>query len=358
MCYFSDLDMIIPAIILFSLVNQNDASGSRPIIIQKTIQDTKLTYFEELSKTLLQELRLTNKELQYSQRRIDQLEKLVEECHPTPTTSTMPPSPTTTHQTTTTTTNLTTTKAPTTTTNVTTTTNTTTTTAIAPTTTTNVTTYVTTTITPTTTTTAASTATTASTKTTTANATTTTTTNAISTTAPTTTTILNTSTTTIATTTKAPTITTTTNTATTSTTTTNETTTTTPTSTTSVCTLIKETAIIVSGGWPSTRSVEVYHNNFTHWLTLPDLIEERAAHTQSGLYACGGTYTRKKCELLSTQTNSWKEFNLDVDRHYHSSWSRSFGTILIGGWSSEAQTSSVEISGINQNKSFGLHKQT
>ena len=49
------------------------------------------------------------------------------------------------------------------------------------------------------------------------------------------------------------------------------------------------TLMYVLGGWPATRSVEIYHNDFTHWTTLPDMIEDRAAHTQSGLYACGGS---------------------------------------------------------------------
>merc|ERR1719300_1169636 len=70
------------------------------------------------------------------------------------------------------------------------------------------------------------------------------------------------------------------------------TTTTSTTSTTTVPACIStKPAIIVSGGWPNKKSVELYHSNFTHWLTLPDLIDDRAAHTQNGLLACGGTYS-------------------------------------------------------------------
>merc|ERR1719300_727958 len=68
------------------------------------------------------------------------------------------------------------------------------------------------------------------------------------------------------------------------TTTTTTSTTTSTTTTVPACTPTKP-AIIVSGGWPNKKSVELYHSNFTHWLTLPNLIDDRAAHTQNGLLA-------------------------------------------------------------------------
>merc|ERR1719300_1167394 len=117
-------------------------------------------------------------------------------------------------------------------------------------------------------------------------------------------------------------------------------------------------AIIVSGGWPNKKSVELYHSNFTHWLTLPNLIDDRAAHTQNGLLACGGTYSGQNCETLNLGVNTWKEFALDIDRHYHTSWSRPSGAILFGGWSHEAQISAVKVTGTKHSTAFSLNDET
>ena len=151
-----------------------------------------------------------------------------------------------------------------------------------------------------------------------------------------------------------PTSTTTTTTTTTSTTSTA----TTSTSTTQLKQSCKDQAIIVSGGWPEKISVELYHQNFTYWKSLPDLMHMRAAHTQSGLIACGGTYSRKNCEVYSASTETWTEFDIAVDRHYHTSWSRPNGSILIGGWSPDAQHSAIKIQENGYFQSFNLINET
>ena len=119
-------------------------------------------------------------------------------------------------------------------------------------------------------------------------------------------------------------------------------------------------AIILSGGWPEKRSVEVYQDDFTqHLINLPDLKEDRAAHTQSGLMACGGTYSRHDCESFSTTDSQWNPFLLTgPPRHYHSSWNHNHGAILIGGWSPMAQLSAVKITGNVDTSSFSLLNNT
>ena len=150
-------------------------------------------------------------------------------------------------------------------------------------------------------------------------------------------------------------------------TTTQGSTTTAPTTTTQLTTFItckpnSPNAIILSGGWPERRSVEVYNEDFTHLKTLPDLTEDRAAHTQSGLLTCGGTYSRNDCESFNPDVGidgTWNPFVLTgASRHYHSSWTSDHGTYLIGGWSYHAQLSAAKITANVDTFSFPLNTET
>ena len=70
----------------------------------------------------------------------------------------------------------------------------------------------------------------------------------------------------------------------------------------------------------------------------------REYHTEHGKYclSCG----------------TWVEFDIAVDRHYHTSWLRPNETILMGGWSPNAQNSAVKIQGHEYSQSFNLIDET
>ena len=69
-------------------------------------------------------------------------------------------------------------------------------------------------------------------------------------------------------------------------------------------------------------------------------------------------FSGQNCETLNLGVNTWKEFALDIDRHYHTSWSRPSGAILFGGWSHEAQISAVKVTGTKHSTAFSLSDET
>ena len=94
-------------------------------------------------------------------------------------------------------------------------------------------------------------------------------------------------------------------------------------------------AIIISGGQPSgsSRSIEVLREDGTPWCYLPDLPENRSSHTQSGLVACGGGFTRYSC--LYFVPDMWiHSHDLIHARWSHIQWSSPSGLILMGGYTS------------------------
>ena len=100
-------------------------------------------------------------------------------------------------------------------------------------------------------------------------------------------------------------------------------------------------AILVTGGdygtggvYYSLSSVELLHSDGSPWCSLPQLPEGRAAHTQTGLEACGGdprsAYPLSSCVKLSG--GSWTPSHQMVEPRYdHSSWASPAGTLLMGG---------------------------
>ena len=91
-------------------------------------------------------------------------------------------------------------------------------------------------------------------------------------------------------------------------------------------------AIIVTGGSPSKSSVEVLHSDGSPWCSLPDLPDDRYAHTQTGLEACGGGYSSAiKTTCVRLSGGSWSPSHQLVEkRAYHSIWASPAGTLLMG----------------------------
>ena len=96
-------------------------------------------------------------------------------------------------------------------------------------------------------------------------------------------------------------------------------------------------AVIITGGDPNSKSVEVLREDGSFWCTLPDFDSPRSWHTQSGFTACGGEYmedeyfndTKTSCVTLGS---SWCESHkLQCIRHKHSSWLTPEGKILLLG---------------------------
>ena len=94
--------------------------------------------------------------------------------------------------------------------------------------------------------------------------------------------------------------------------------------------------ILITGGYGSLNTAELYLPSSGLSCSLPRLPDARLGHTQdsSGLL-CGGGYTEGTCIQWSPDTGIWVEclHHLDVGREEHASWTpgTGVGTYLIGG---------------------------
>ena len=89
-------------------------------------------------------------------------------------------------------------------------------------------------------------------------------------------------------------------------------------------------AIIITGGYGASKSVEVLKEDGSYWCSLPDLPNNRYHHTQSGLILCGGKDTRTSC--LTFTGGQWTQsYTLQFNRWGHSKWLSTQGVMLLGG---------------------------
>ena len=97
-------------------------------------------------------------------------------------------------------------------------------------------------------------------------------------------------------------------------------------------------AIIITGtNFGNSRSVEALREDGSSLCTLPDLPNDYYRHTQSGLVTCGGYFTTSSCIRLID--GKWSQSNtLKHSRQYHTSWTSSIGTLLMGGSGSRTTT--------------------
>ena len=118
-------------------------------------------------------------------------------------------------------------------------------------------------------------------------------------------------------------------------------------------------AIIITGGVPSYRSVEVLRANGSYWCSLPDLPDDRYYHTQSGLVTCGGgSNSDTKTSCLTFSSGQWRtSHQLQHNRWYHSSWMSQHGVVLMGGTGSLTTTEILTEDG-QSSPSFTLKYET
>ena len=93
--------------------------------------------------------------------------------------------------------------------------------------------------------------------------------------------------------------------------------------------------ILITGGYGSLNTAELYLPSSGLSCSLPNLPGDRWEHTQesSGLL-CGGYGSEESCIQWSPATGTWEELlTLDVGRNNHVSWtpSNGTGTYLLGG---------------------------
>ena len=121
------------------------------------------------------------------------------------------------------------------------------------------------------------------------------------------------------------------------------------------------TAILITGGYLTEYSVEVFLPATSTSCKLPGLVLEREHHAQDGLLVCGGdnSDTWYSCEEFSPATGTWARTNhsLQRQRYNHVSWSVEEGTLLMGGHSSPTTSEIVKHDG-NTETSFDLQYDT
>ena len=117
-------------------------------------------------------------------------------------------------------------------------------------------------------------------------------------------------------------------------------------------------AILVTGGDDTLKSAEMLLSDGTPWCSVPNLPYETYAHSQSGLVACGGVYSKTSCFTLSEGQWTTSHSLLNI-RYHHSSWSSPNGTILLGGEATDSRNSTEMLadSGGSQ-QSFTLQYET
>ena len=94
------------------------------------------------------------------------------------------------------------------------------------------------------------------------------------------------------------------------------------------------------------RSVEVLHSGGSPWCSLADLPSSRSHHSQTGLEACGGQTSDfanpDSDTCVHFNGGSWKHSQtLQGSRESHCSWASPEGTVLMGGWSEDTESTEL-----------------
>ena len=107
-------------------------------------------------------------------------------------------------------------------------------------------------------------------------------------------------------------------------------------------------AVLITGGWGTEQSVEIYHPDRKSACKIGLLPDRRVYHTQDGSLVCGGWLTTRSCRRLNADTGDW---DLDLvtesiteERYLHISWTpvdRSV-TYLMGGRESPLTSEAID----------------
>ena len=119
------------------------------------------------------------------------------------------------------------------------------------------------------------------------------------------------------------------------------------------------TVIMITGGSPARdvgNLVELLSSNGTHICELQSLPDNRYAHSQNGLVACGGGNTVDSCLIFAD--GSWKKHGTTLlnRRWHHSSWIRGNEVMLIGGGFSPNTTETISFNGVHQAAFYLEHR--
>ena len=94
-------------------------------------------------------------------------------------------------------------------------------------------------------------------------------------------------------------------------------------------------AVLITGGYHTKQSAEIYHPGRDTPCVLPDLPDRRNSHTQDGSLVCGGWWTPRSCRRWNTDTGAWDLVtgSLTEERWGHISWTPLDGSVtyLMGG---------------------------
>merc|ERR1739844_679418 len=83
---------------------------------------------------------------------------------------------------------------------------------------------------------------------------------------------------------------------------------------------IKDPAVLITGGWDTGRSAEIYHPDRDSACVLPDLPDGRWDHTQDVSLLCGGWERPKSCRRWNTGAWDLVTESLRESRASHTSW--------------------------------------
>ena len=96
--------------------------------------------------------------------------------------------------------------------------------------------------------------------------------------------------------------------------------------------------LLISGGFYTSSSVELFDSKTKKTCVLPDHIKGRFFHTLSKNTACGGVFPTI-CETFNVENGAWKESETILQpRYHHTSWDVKEGMFLMGGWSQGSQS--------------------
>ena len=116
--------------------------------------------------------------------------------------------------------------------------------------------------------------------------------------------------------------------------------------------------ILITGGYFSERTAEIYLPSDNSSCSLPELPDVRAQHTQDGPWACGGRSDLTFYSCVKWNKGSWtRSRSLRERRYNHVSWATASGLYLMGGAYSERTSVLVTKDGSVKN-GFKLQYQT
>ena len=121
-------------------------------------------------------------------------------------------------------------------------------------------------------------------------------------------------------------------------------------------------AILITGGWFTKESAELFTPLDNMTCELPPLPDRRYRHVQSGNMMCGGGYTgtERSCIRWSTEQGAWVTLpvNLGQEREYSSVWrvSQDQSLVIMGSYSGAARKTSETVSsdGVSTRPSFNM----